>query len=518
MNEGPRRAGPRPTVPNACQRHTEQEHVQPRWTQIVMTMICVTGLSGCSLLPPGVFSSKDENLQLVQGPPIEDIETPFDEALACLRGKIQPGLTFAVGQIVDSTGKETFSDGGSGKFVTQGAGEMVQSALFRAGITVVNRRDPNIPVVETQWGIRDLQQQMPVNFYISGSINSLDFIPGGGFSAEIDGMGPRYRQNRILIGLDLTMTDAFTGRIVASVPLQKQIFSREVGASMGRFFGETLVSLDMGGQEREAVHFALRQMLNFATLELLGQVMNAATFAPCKEKVSAFYGAIGNTGTGDPEALQVAERNGAAMERAAQQPADSAPRAAAEEQGQAARSIEGQIEELANQARVYGARAVAAAQESLDADSTEVAAKKTAEATELLRGAVQLMRRAAELGLDGAEGDAVALVVEQGINAVTAAQEDFNARSGGEELPEDAPLPETGDAGDAAGAAPEAPAGPASDGEATAPAAPTETVEPATTADRPEMPAGGPLATQPSAPGAPQPGTPDHQRLTGGAE
>lgn len=404
-------------------------------------MLCAVGISGCSMLPPGVFTARDTNVELVQGPPIEDVVTPFDEALSCLRGKIQPGIVFAVGQIVDATGKETFADGGSGKFVTQGAGEMVQSALFRAGVTVVNRRDPNIPVVETQWGIRDLSQQMPVNFYISGSINSLDFIPGGGFSVQVGGMGPRMRQNRILIGLDLTMTDAMTGRIVASVPLQKQIFSRELGASLGRFFGETLISLDAGGQQREAVHFALRQMLSFASFELLGQVMNTSNFAPCKEKVSPFYGAIGNVGTGDPEALRIAQENGAAQQAARQQQAaqqqaaqqQAAQQQAAQQQGaqqqtRVARSIEEQVKELANHVMVFGARAVAAAEESLAARSTDVAAQKSAEATELLRGAVQILQRAAELGLDGPEGDAAALVVERAMVVVGEAQQGLATR------------------------------------------------------------------------------------------
>lgn len=405
-----------------------------KWWQ---AMMYVAALSGCAL-PPGTFTARSDNAELVQGPPIEDVVTSFDEALSCLRGKVQPGITFAVGQIVDATGKETYAEGGTGKFVTQGAGEMVQSALFRAGVTVVNRRDPNIPIVENQWGIRDLSQQMPVNFYISGSINSLDFIPGGGFSAQVGGAGPRYRQNRILIGLDLTMTDAFTGRIVASVPLQKQIFSREIGASMGRFFGETLVSLDMGGQEREAVHFALRQMLSFATFELVGQVMNAGTFAPCKELVSPFYGTIGNTGTGDPDALrstapagQQVQAQRAVQRQGAQQQAAQQQAAAQQRQQpqQAVRSIEEQVKELANHAMVFGARAVAAAEESLAADTLEVAAQKAAEATELLRGAVQILQRAAELGLSGSEGDAVALVVDRGMNIVKQAQDALSVRA-----------------------------------------------------------------------------------------
>lgn len=355
--------------------------------------------------------------------------TPFDDALSCLQGKIQPGITFAVGQIIDATGKESFAEGGTGKFVTQGAGEMVQSSLFRAGVTVVNRRDPNIPVVETQWGIRDLSQQMPVNFYISGSINSLDFIPGGGFSVQVAGAGPRYRQNRILIGLDLTMTDAFTGRIVASVPLQKQIFSQEMGASVGRFFGETLVSLEMGGQEREAVHFAMRQMLSFATFELLGQLMNVASYAPCKEKVDVFFGAIENTGTANPDAMQAVVRNGEVAMQAASQAQQVAQRQAQPQpQPQAVRSIEEQVKELATHVMVFGARSVAAAEESLAAESTEVAAQKSAEATELLRGAVQILQRAAELGLDGPEGDAVAMVVQRAMVVVGESQKTLGDR------------------------------------------------------------------------------------------
>ena len=403
-------------------------------------VLCATALAGCSIMPPGAMVSRDQNADLVQGPPIEDVVTPFDEALSCLQGKIQPGITFGVGQIVDATGKETYADGGTGKFVTQGAGEMVQSALFRAGVTVVNRRDPNIMVVETQWGIRDLSQQMPVNFFISGSINSLDFIPGGGFSAQFGGAGPRMRQNRILVALDLSMTDAMTGRIVASVPLQKQIFSRELGASLGRFFGETLVSLDMGGQEREALHFAMRQMLSFATFELLGQVMNASTFAPCKQKVSPFYGAIENIGTGDPEALRIAQESSATQQAARQQQQASAQQQAAAQQQralqqqaaqqrtQAARSIEEQVKELANHVMVFGARAVAAAEESLAAQSTDVAAQKSAEATELLSGAVQILQRAAELGLDGPQGDAAAMVVERAMDVVGEAQQGLSAR------------------------------------------------------------------------------------------
>ena len=418
-----------------------------RWTFLLMA----TALGGCGLLPEGMFASRNSNVEMVDGPPIEDIVTQFDDALSCLRGSIPRGITFAVGQVVDSTGRESYADGATGRFVTQGAGEMVQSALFRSGVSVVNRRDPNITVTETQWGIRDIQLQIPVNFYISGSINSLDFIPGAGVDIQIAGVGPRYRQTRILIGLDLTMTDAFTGRIVASVPLQRQIFSTEIGGSIGRFFNTTLVTLDAGSQEREAVHFVLRQMLNLATFELLSQVANDEQHSYCRGMVDPFYGTLSSAERGDDfalrEALSVAEQV-AARRRTAQEEQAAAQQQAAQAQNaaRAAQSLEGQLRELSSQASIFAARAIAAAEESLAAESNEVAAQKAAEAMQLMAGSVQILRRAAELGLTGPEGDAVAVVVERAVNVTQQAAEAVAARtqapaeqSGGAAAPPAAP-------------------------------------------------------------------------------
>ncbi|WP_062012307.1 CsgG/HfaB family protein, partial [Aureimonas sp. AU4] len=259
--------------------------------------LSTASLFGCAAAP-GVASSTS-NAKLVQGPPISDIVTPFDKALICLNGRIARQLVFSVGAVLDQTGKESFTDGGVGKFVSQGAGDMIQSALFRAGATVVNRRDPRVATTEAEWRVRDLTRQIPSNFYITGSINSLDFIPGSGAEIEVAGIGGRYRQNRILIGLDLAMTDANSGLIVANVPLQKQIFSSEAGIGVGRFIGDQLTNVDFGGREREAIHFALRQMLNLATFELLTQVMKAENFAECRTFVDRAHGYVDHTKTAE---------------------------------------------------------------------------------------------------------------------------------------------------------------------------------------------------------------------------
>lgn len=392
--------------------------------------------AGCSSVMDG-FVSRSSNVDLPIGPPIEDVVTPFDAALSCINGKVNPGIIFAVGQVVDATGKESYADGGTGKYITQGAGEMVQTALFRSGVTLVNRRDPGISITETQWGIRDLQQQVPVNFYISGSINSLDFIPGGGFSTTVSGVGPRFRQNRILIGLDLSLTDAFTGRIVANVPLQKQIFSREVGTSIGRFFGDTLISFDVGGMEREALHFTMRQMLSLATLQLLGQLMNEDAFKPCVAQISPIFGALD---LAEPQndnlvraAMAASSELSQARASAARTTEESANVQPAPQQAsarvQTAKSVEDQLAEIRNQTTIYAARAIGAAERSLRAETAEVRANSAAEASQLVASSAQLLRRAAQLGLTGPEGDAAAIVVQRALELTGEANEAVAAQA-----------------------------------------------------------------------------------------
>lgn len=249
------------------------------------TMLFLAGCAGGAGIGMPV-----KDAPLVQGPPVRDIVTPFDEALTCLKGRINSDLTFAVGAVLDQTGKEQLTDGGAGRFITQGAGDILQSALFKAGTSVVNRRDPRVMVSEMQWGLRDAATLVPATFHITGSINSLDFIPGHGFDVSISGIGPRYRQHRILVGLDLAVTQTATGRVVANVPLQKQIFAEEFGVGVGRFFGDTLVSLDAGGQNREALHFALREMLNLATFELLTQMMPQDNWRDCEATLDGVSG------------------------------------------------------------------------------------------------------------------------------------------------------------------------------------------------------------------------------------
>lgn len=406
-------------------------------------------LAGCGS-GSNFVTQTSSNMEIANGPPIEDVVTSFDDALTCLRGRFPSGVTFAVGQVVDATGKETYADGGTGKYITQGVGEMVQSALFRTGVSVVNRRDPQISIVEANWGIRDIKRQTPVNFYISGSVNSLDFIPGGGFSAQVGGIGPRVRQSRMLIALDLSMTDAYTGRVVASIPLQKQIYTKEIGVGANTFFGTTLVQMDAGGMEREALHFALRQMLNFATFELLGQLMKESAYDACRENITSTEGFLTKMGTADRAAVahairsmkegaldqvssniavpisypslsqQVAEGGTATQTKQVAMPA-SAPQSKSS-------TKEKQAAFLAQKSTAAATQAIRKSKESKIQTERSQAVRIAAEALGLSNLALKLLQEAAKYGFGGDEGEVAAVVVQQAIVAAKNAGTEAAAR------------------------------------------------------------------------------------------
>ena len=258
---------------------------------VSVTVLFSSFLTGCTGLAP----SNQKPVSLVQGPPITDIFTPFDMALSCLKGQLRNDVSFSVGAILDQTGKDVVTNGGSGKMVTQGAGDMVQSALFQAGVSLMNRRDPRIIESEAKWGIRDPRQIQASDYYVTGSINSLDFIPGGGFDMQIAGVGPNYSQTRIMVGLDLSLTDTRSSKVVGNVSLQKQIAAQDYGLSAGRFAGRTLLNIQIGKGEREATNFALRQMLNLATFELLSQVVPPTVFESCRAQIPPEFGQLNLT-------------------------------------------------------------------------------------------------------------------------------------------------------------------------------------------------------------------------------
>jgi len=177
-------------------------------------------LGGCMIAPA------HENIALPDGPPVQSLVTPYDRLIGCVAHYHPMGGVWAVGDIVDATGRFSTDVAGTGKDVTPGAGDMMQTTLVQAKAEhIVNRRDPRPIIPEIKLGIRNAKQVTPMDYYITGSINTLDFIPGAAAELTIGGIGPRYRQNRAIVGLDLHLTDARTTEVLAAVNISKQIFA-----------------------------------------------------------------------------------------------------------------------------------------------------------------------------------------------------------------------------------------------------------------------------------------------------
>ncbi len=224
--------------------------------------------SGCAATTP-----YKENMKLTEGPmPVSQIMTPYDSLLSCLSSSYMgKKASIGVGAVSDETGKFSISDTGNGKYVTQAAGDIVQSALLQSKVArVVNRRDPRVMKLEAAFGGK--VKWINSDYHITGSINSLDFLPGGGIDASVYGVGAKYRQHRMLIGMDLFLTDTRTSEVVGHSSIFKQVVADEMGANIGRFFGDILVAVDLGEQHREAVHFALRNMLKMAVYEMMSDL------------------------------------------------------------------------------------------------------------------------------------------------------------------------------------------------------------------------------------------------------
>lgn len=246
------------------------------------------------ILLGGCVAATNKNVDLVQGPPVQSITTPYDELVRCISENDAMVGTWAVGEIQDQTGKTSLDNDGTGKFISQGAGDMMQTMLLNAGAeSTVNRRDPRPSVLEVRWGIRKSNTYKPSDFYITGSINTLDFLPGAAAEVLVAGIGPRYRQNRTVVGLDLHLTNTETTEVVSAVNISKQIFAEEAGFGIGRFFGTTLINIDLNGGNREPLQLSLRSMLQYGLYKLLIE-QSPQLESNCQSIVDAIEGVENN--------------------------------------------------------------------------------------------------------------------------------------------------------------------------------------------------------------------------------
>jgi curli biogenesis system outer membrane secretion channel CsgG len=251
-----------------------------------------------------------DNTSLLQGPPIAAVVTPYGAALSCLArvaGDEPNKPVVAVGAIADRTGKFSLDDGGYK--VSQGPDLMVMSALAKTrAVRLVERVDTRVIEWELKYandkilgdGPRMMETDKgPVevpyrgikagvlkgsDYYLVGGITSIDYnIFSGGAQIGVNNIGPGFREYRLLLSIDLRLVDSRTSEVKQTSTLHKQVVGYEVTAGIFKFFGNTLIDLNLGAKKDEPVSLAVRAVVERSVFDLVTGLLDTPETAPCQE-------------------------------------------------------------------------------------------------------------------------------------------------------------------------------------------------------------------------------------------
>lgn len=236
---------------------------------------------------------------VVIGAPVRNNLTPLEASFACmaetLRTSRRPPLVIAVGEVRDYSGRYSINEG---NVITQGGSLMLYSALGKFGGTVriAERVDPTIS--ERELGYMDQRrlgngeshevngQRVPWVPYFGGSIQASDYyivggitevnynISSGGGQASVSNMGVSSRTFTQSVAIDLRIVDTRTMLVVDTVSLSKQFVGYEIGANTFRFFGLSLVDVNIGEKAQEPLQLGVRAAIEEGSIRLIARVQN----------------------------------------------------------------------------------------------------------------------------------------------------------------------------------------------------------------------------------------------------
>lgn len=222
--------------------------------------------------------------------PVTSNDTPYSRCLAALAVAPGPNLpVIAVGEIADKTGQFSVQD--HGYALSQGATEMVISAFHKTGkVRLVERADLRVANQELTFRKNGLIADplrpgtlRSANFYVVGALTELNYnILSGGAGLWIKGVGAGTKAAVVNVALDLRMIDARTLEVVHVVTLQKQIVGREVEANIFRFFGGTLVELDVGKIRNEPLQLGVRSVAEMAVHQIMTDYLRLPPSEGCR--------------------------------------------------------------------------------------------------------------------------------------------------------------------------------------------------------------------------------------------
>lgn len=186
----------------------------------------------------------------------------------------------AVYIIEDKTGQNKVEGGAVSRVVSQGATEMLISALVRSRQFVVLDRVRFNDVIQEQ-NLQTSGRLLPgtgpeigkmvgADYILSGAVTEYQVdMETGGLGLVIAGKGGSTEYARATTAIDLRLTDVATGEVVWAESLRGEIFGEKVGLQVFSFLGKNIVEFETGEGMQEVVNLVLRTLLEEAVFKLV---------------------------------------------------------------------------------------------------------------------------------------------------------------------------------------------------------------------------------------------------------
>jgi curli production assembly/transport component CsgG/holdfast attachment protein HfaB len=226
----------------------------------------------------------------------------MEPAFQCIRDEtatLSTPVRVAVSNIVDRTGKISYEAAQGGTLVTQGASEMVISAVGELGDNVwqIERYDTGIMTTEIEMGKQSLLgtgprqvqplivgQYLPSDYYIAGAVTNVNGnIRSGGFGININGYGVNQRYFVMDVDVDLRIVHTASGRVVKTSTKTKQVIGVQSDTGAFAFQGDYLLDIQAGEKNQEALNLGVRTALEYAVIELMPYAFGSTQPKRCAE-------------------------------------------------------------------------------------------------------------------------------------------------------------------------------------------------------------------------------------------
>jgi curli biogenesis system outer membrane secretion channel CsgG len=228
--------------------------------------------------------------------PVEVKVTGFDRGLYCLAPLAKAHLkddVFAAFKFYDRTGKENYGESGVGKFVGQGDEHYTMAALSKAGVRQVNFMASDFLKILYDRSSEDVQKRMRSmalvpTIALDGATTDFGFTSSSAVGVKYGGIGPTLRRNGVSITKVMHTTNVMTGEILKSTQYDVIVTATEVGFGIFRVFGQELVELDAGFNDRTLIPFVTRGAQTWLTFEHVAALLpDSPQKAECRKFVTA---------------------------------------------------------------------------------------------------------------------------------------------------------------------------------------------------------------------------------------